>query len=326
MLVDDFRPPVRDGHFMTVKGKEPQPMQMPLVSNLQRFSVDDGPGIRTTAFLKGCNLRCLWCHNPECIGAGPSLQLTESACTRCGRCVSCCPNGVHKITSEGVHLLHREKCTSCGACTEACLSAALTLVGTAYEPEELADKLERDRKYYESSGGGVTLSGGDPMLYPDYTAAVLKLLKALGIHTAVDTAGCVPWAHFEQVLPWADLFLYDVKAASDALHRKLTGVSNGPILDNLRRLSESGARIFVRTPVIPGCNDSGEEQEAIAALLADLPRPPELVQLLPYHDYGAGKYATLGLPEPPTFSKPEQEEMEALAELFRRRRLNVTIS
>ena len=301
-------------------------MGTPLVSNLQRFSVDDGPGIRTTVFLKGCNLRCLWCHNPECIGAGRTLQLTERACISCGRCVPCCPNGVHEITPEGAHLLHRERCTACGACAEICLSAALTLVGDAYEPEELVQLLERDRKYYESSGGGVTLSGGDPMLYPEYTAAVLKLLKERGIHTAVDTAGCVPWEHFQQVLPWADLFLYDVKAATDALHRKLTGVSNGPVLDNLRRLSEAGMRIFVRTPVIPGCNDSLEEQAAIAELLAALPRPPEQVALLPYHDYGVGKYAAIGLPEPPDFRKPEAEQMEELAELFRRKGLNVSVS
>ncbi len=301
-------------------------MASPLVSNLQRFSVDDGPGIRTTAFLKGCNLRCLWCHNPECIPASPSLQITVSSCTSCGRCAARCPNGVHEITAEGEHLLHREKCTACGACVYACLNTALTLIGTAYTPKELADKLERDKKYFDTSGGGVTVSGGDPMLFPDYTAAVLRELKARGIHTAVDTAGCVPWENFEKVLPWADLFLYDVKAYSEELHKKLTGVSNRPILDNLHRLSEAGARIFIRVPVIPGCNDDLEELSAIAALLAGLPNPPELVQLLPYHNYGVGKYETLGISSPLESHPPEKEFMEKTLQFFLKEKLNASIS
>jgi glycyl-radical enzyme activating protein len=302
-------------------------MTSPLISNIQRFSVDDGPGIRTTVFLKGCNLRCRWCHNPECISFPPSLQLIESSCTSCGRCVERCPDGVHEITPEGQHRLHRERCTGCGACAYACLNTALTIIGQPFTPDELVSKLERDKKYFETSKGGVTISGGDPMLFPVYTAQVLALLKKKGIHTAVDTAGCVPWANFEQVLPNADLFLYDVKAASRALHQALTGVDNTLILDNLHRLSAAGARIFVRVPVIPGCNDSADELSAIASLLAALPTPPELTQLLPYHSYGAGKYATLGLKEPLGVLKPpSQAFMENILLKFLQKDLTAVIS
>ena len=302
-------------------------MTAPLVSNLQRFSVDDGPGIRTTVFFKGCNLRCLWCHNPECIPAAPVLQFLAASCTGCGRCGAACPNGVHTITPEGEHLICREKCTGCGKCAYGCLASALTVIGTAYAPEELTALVLRDRRYFETSGGGVTLSGGDPLLFPDYVVRVLKKLGEEGVHRAVDTAGCVPWANFEQVLPHADLFLYDVKAHDSALHKKLTGVDNAPILDNLRRLSAAGATIFVRVPVIPGCNDDLAELSAIADELASLPAPPELTQLLPYHSYGAGKYATLGQTDPlPPLQPPDQSFMERALTLFLNRGLNASIS
>lgn len=302
-------------------------MTTPLVSNLQRFSVDDGPGIRTTVFFKGCNLRCLWCHNPECIPAAPSLQLTAASCTGCGRCAAVCPAGVHTITQEGEHQICWEKCVGCGRCADECLSKAITLVGSACTPEELVSAALRDRRYFETSGGGVTLSGGDPMLFPDYIVPVLKMLGEEGIHRAVDTAGCVPWENFRRVLPYTDLFLYDVKAHSAALHRKLTGMDNAPVLENLRRLSEAGASIFIRVPVIPGCNDDPEELSAIASMLAGLPAPPELIQLLPYHGYGVGKYAALGRVSPlPPIRPPDQSRMEQALALFTARGLNASIS
>ena len=302
-------------------------MTSPLVSNIQRFSVDDGPGIRTTVFLKGCNLRCRWCHNPECFSFGSSLQLMETSCTSCGRCVPLCPNGVHAITESGEHLLYREKCAGCGKCAYHCMNTALTLIGTGDTPEQLVAKLLRDKKYFDTSGGGVTVSGGDPMLFPEYTVEVLKLLKEQGVHTAVDTAGCVPYENFQQVLPWAGMFLYDVKAFDSDLHRQLTGVPNEQIMENLRRLSADGARIFVRVPVIPGCNDDLAELEHIAAFLSELPVPPELTQLLPYHSYGAGKYDTLGLVSPlPVLQPPDGAWMEQVLALFAGKGLNASIS
>lgn len=302
-------------------------MKSPLISNIQRFSVDDGPGIRTTAFLKGCNLHCRWCHNPECISSSPSLQLLYTSCTSCGRCEKVCPSGVHEITKDGKHLIHREKCTACGKCVTACLSTALALIGENYTPEQLVKELLRDRKYFETSNGGVTLSGGDPMLYPEFTFTVLKLLKQQNINTAVDTAGCVPYSHFEQVMPYADLFLYDIKLYHAPEHREMTGVDNAMILENIRLLSSARKRIFVRTPIIPTCNDDLKELDAIAAFLASLPNKPELIQLLPYHSYGTGKYATLGVPMAlPVMTPPSEDFMQTAVQLFLDKGLNATIS
>ncbi|MCI8594746.1 MAG: glycyl-radical enzyme activating protein [Oscillospiraceae bacterium] len=302
-------------------------MTTPLISNLQRFSVDDGPGIRTTVFFKGCNLRCLWCHNPECITSAASLQFLDDVCTKCARCAAVCPNGVYEITEAGEHLLHRERCSGCGNCAQDCLSGALKVLGAPEEAEKLVSKLLRDKRYFDTSGGGVTLSGGDPMLFPDYIVPVLKKLGEAGVHRAVDTAGCVPWGHFERVLPHTDLFLYDVKAYSAALHKKLTGVDNGLILENLRRLSATGAAFFVRVPVIPGCNDDLQELSAVACFLEELPTPPELTQLLPYHSYGAGKYAALGMEDPlPNLQPPDGAWMEQALELFVSKGLNASIS
>lgn len=271
-------------------------MEKPYISNIQRFSLDDGPGIRSTVFFKGCNLRCAWCHNPECILSGATLQLTEASCTGCGRCVEICSQGVHTINEAGRHLVDRSRCISCGKCAYFCRQTALRLIGTQYEPEALLEQLLKDQKYYASSDGGVTFSGGEPMLQPDYLAQVLRLCRDAGLHTAVDTAGCVPFRHFEQVLPWADLFLYDIKLWDSDRHRAATGVPNELILENLQRLTDAGAEVFIRTPIIPTYNDDLEELGQIARFLANLPGREQikLIQLLPYHNYGVGKYAALG--------------------------------
>lgn len=270
--------------------------KIPYVSNIQRFSLDDGPGIRTTVFFKGCNLHCAWCHNPECIVPGLTLQLIENSCTGCGKCAEVCAQGVHTIGEDGRHLVERSRCVGCGKCAYQCSHTALNLIGTRYEPEELLRQVLKDRKYYETSGGGVTFSGGEPMLYPEYLSEMLKLCREAGLHTAVDTAGCVPFSAFEQVLPWAELFLYDIKLWSSDRHRAATGVPNERILENLRRLTDAGGEVYIRTPVIPTFNDDLEELGQIASFLAGLPARERVrkIQLLPYHSYGVGKYATLG--------------------------------
>lgn len=269
---------------------------LPFISTLQRFSLDDGPGIRTTVFFKGCNLRCAWCHNPECIIPGATLQFLEGSCTGCGKCAAICPQGVHAITPEGRHLLDRSRCIACGKCAYGCPHTALNLIGRRYEPEELVKQLLKDRKFYETSGGGVTFSGGEPMLHPEYLAEVLRLCKEAGLHTAVDTAGCVPFESFQTVLPYADLFLYDIKLWDEEKHKQATGVSNRRILENLRLLTDAGGTAFIRTPVIPTYNAESEELRRIADFLAGLPHRERvlLIQLLPYHNYGVGKYASLG--------------------------------
>lgn len=291
--------------------------EMPYVSNIQRFSLDDGPGIRTTVFFKGCNLRCAWCHNPECIEPGLSLQFAAVSCTACGKCVQVCAQGVHSIGADGIHRIDRARCVGCGACAYNCPNTALALIGKRYEPEALLTELLKDLKYYETSGGGVTFSGGEPMLNPDYLAAVLRLCKEAGLHTAVDTAGCVDFSNFEKVLPFADLFLYDVKLRDSDRHEGATAVPNGRILENLDRLTRAGADVFIRTPVIPTYNADLDELGHIAAFLAALPglEHVRLIQLLPYHNYGVGKYAALGKDAGTTGLQPPSEDFmrEALA-------------
>ena len=284
-------------------------MELPYISNLQRFSLDDGPGIRTTVFFKGCNLRCAWCHNPECISGGHTLQLLQDACTGCGGCVSACRQGVHRIDQDGRHHLDRSLCVGCGACAYQCTHGALTLIGTRYEPESLLRELLKDRRYYETSGGGVTFSGGEPLLHPDYLVRMLELCRGAGLHTAVDTAGCVPFPVLERVLPLADLFLYDIKLWTSERHQAATGVPNQLILENLRRLTDAGGAVYLRTPIIPGYNDDLEELGCIARFLADLPARGQVqkIQLLPYHNYGVGKYVSIGLTSGTAQTRPPED-------------------
>jgi len=285
-------------------------MKQHLVSNIQRFSVDDGPGIRTTVFFKGCNLRCAWCHNPECIASGYTLQFTERSCVKCGRCEAVCPNGVHRITADGAHLIDREKCAACGKCAYNCYQNALEIIGKAYTPEQLFAEIVKDRHYFESSGGGVTFSGGEPMLQGDYLKTMLKMCREAGYTTCVDTAGNVPFEWYRDVMSWTTLFLYDIKLFDSALHEKATGVPNERIKENLRLLTDAGADVFIRTPVIPGWNDYIGEYKNIAEFLAALPgrEHVKLIQLLPYHAYGVGKYNAIGQKSKTEEVKPPSDE------------------
>lgn len=299
---------------------------LPLISNIQRFSVDDGPGIRTTVFFKGCNLNCRWCHNPECISPASSMQFLVGSCTNCGLCAGVCGEGVHSF-DHGRHTLKREHCIACGKCQDVCPNSALSLIGRQYQVDELLAILKKDAPYYLHSGGGVTFSGGEPMLFADYLSEVLRACKKAGFHTAVDTAGNVDYARFEKVAPWADLFLYDVKLYDREKHIVVTGVSNQRILDNLIKLSEQGRAVIIRTPIIPGINTGPGELAAIADFIASLPHPVVMAQLLPYHSYGVGKYESLGLENKSAdFQTPVQELMAAALEIFQNRGINATIS
>ncbi|MDR1321032.1 MAG: glycyl-radical enzyme activating protein [Gracilibacteraceae bacterium] len=273
------------------------PPARPLISNIQRFSLDDGPGIRTTVFVKGCNLRCAWCHNPECLTPGHSLQFHAAACTACGRCAAVCPRGCHRLAADGRHHLDRTDCDGCGLCARHCRAGALQVIGRYYPPPELTAFLARDRRYYAESGGGVTFSGGEPLLFPVWLRETMALCRAAGLTTAVDTAGRVPYAAFQAVAPVTDLFLFDVKLFTPARHRAATGVSGERIRANLQRLTAAGAPVWVRVPVVPGYNADLRELGRVAGFLAALPGRAAIkrVDLLPYHDYGAGKYADLGL-------------------------------
>ncbi len=283
------------------------------ISNIQQFSLDDGPGIRTTVFFRGCNLRCAWCHNPECIPFQAVLRYNASVCIGCGGCLQACPQGCH-AAEEGCHTLNRVACIGCGECVSHCPAGALELNGRGYSEEELFERLAADAEFYQSSGGGVTFSGGEPVLQNVFLAGILKRCREAGIHTAVDTAGNVLWEMFEAILPDTDLFLYDVKFFTPEKHLAAAGVTNDKILANLQELCRRGARIWVRVPLIPDFHDM-EEIGKIAAFLKDLPL--ERIELIPYHRYGVGKYAALGIPYTLSCKEPAPEWMEAAKARFK---------
>lgn len=289
-----------------------------IIYNIQRFSVYDGPGIRTAVFFKGCNLTCCWCHNPESIYAGPVLKYNADNCIGCGACFAVCPTGSHKSDDSNHHYVDRDMCTGCLLCTDTCFAEALIAVGQTMTADELTAAVLSDLPYYERGGGGATFTGGECMLQHVFLAEVMRQLKEQNVHTAVDTAGNVPWERFELILPFTDLFLYDIKAADPAVHKKWTGVSNELILKNLRRLAETGKRIWIRVPYIPGRNDS--EMQAVADIIA--PLAPERVDILPYHMLGEGKYKALGLQNLSDIAVPDDEEIQNVLDLFKAKNIS----
>lgn len=260
-----------------------------VIFDIKRFAVHDGDGIRTTVFFKGCPMRCLWCHNPEGLSTEKELAFTAHKCVSCGRCAAVCD--AHTM-ENGVHIFHRERCRACGKCAAVCPADALRVYGETVDEHTLLNRLLEDRDFYDASGGGITLSGGECLLQADFCACLLRLCKEAGLRTAVDTCGCVPWESIEKVLPYTDRFLYDIKAIDDALHRRLTGVSNRLITENLKRLDGRGAEIEIRIPFVPHENDG--EIERIGAFLRRFSHIVG-VRVLPYHNLAATKYRALGL-------------------------------
>lgn len=259
-----------------------------IVFDIQRYSLKNGPGIRTTVFLKGCPLRCWWCSNPESQDFAPELMFDEKLCTGCGACAQACPEG---LSLRG--FLHRGRCTLCLRCAAACLSGALTVSGRRMTVQEALAPVLKDRAYYRRSGGGMTLSGGECLSQPAFAIALLRAAKAEGIHTVVDTSLYAPWPVLREAAAWTDLFLADIKQMDPEKHRDGTGVDNGLILSNLAALLDSGARVWLRLPVIRGVSDDLTHCEALAAFLGEHPLP-EKVDILPGHGIGLGKYAQLG--------------------------------
>lgn len=278
-------------------------LKVPEIFDIQRASYVDGPGIRTVVFLKGCNLNCAWCHNPESKSPETRLLFYRSRCVGCGRCRAVCPAGAVRDD----YSVDYAKCTACGRCAEGCAADARSLCGRVYDYDELMDTLLLDREYYLNSGGGVTFSGGECMLYVDFLLPLLKRLKEQDISTALDTAGNVPWESFERVLPLAGLFLYDLKHVDEDRHKEGTGVGNRLILENLVRLSGiAPERLIVRIPVIPGFNSDDDSLYAIRDFLDKHPAIKRIEPLC-YHNLGEHKAEAAGC-KPFTAKVPDKEE------------------
>lgn len=272
-----------------------------IIFDIERNSFVDGPGIRTTVFFKGCNLKCAWCHNPESQSFKPQMMFYRDKCTGCGKCKEKCPNNL-------------EKCDLCGKCTIYCPAEARKVCGKEYTVDEVLAEVIKDKAFYENSGGGVTFSGGECMLQIDFLVEILKKCKENGIQTAVDTAGHIPFESFERVLPFTDMFLYDLKIFDSEKHKKYVGVGNELILQNLKKLLNKGVKVFVRIPVMEGVNDSVEEMKKIKEFISSNGKV-EKVELLPYHAMGENKYRAIGK-EPIIFKTPSKEWLNHLKEIF----------
>ena len=271
------------------------------IFDIVRNSYVDGPGIRTTVFFKGCNLRCAWCHNPESQSPLTEMMIYKNKCTGCGKCGEICPNRM-------------ERCDFCGKCVLYCPHDARQICGKEYSVEQVLKEVLKDTLFYQTSGGGVTFSGGECMLQSDFLEAILKECRKHGVQTAVDTAGNVPYARFERIMRDTDLFLYDLKCFDSEKHKRYTSVGNELILANLAKLLRANARIWVRIPIIEGVNDTVEEMEKIKRFLLR-ERMPEKIELLPYHAMGEHKYPALGRAAP-KFGVPSPEKMRSLKTVF----------
>ena len=282
------------------------------IFDVKRFAVHDGEGIRTTVFIKGCPMKCFWCHNPEGIYSDPQIAYYKDKCIACGECVFVCPVDAHRMFEAG-HSLLREKCIFCGKCEEVCLGGALKLYGKKMSPDEVLPLLLMDKDFY-SGGGGVTFSGGECLCQPDFCAELLKKLKENGINTAVDTCGFVPRESIDKVIPYTDIFLYDIKAIDEAVHIKGTGQSNKLILENLKYLDARSVPVEIRIPFIPGFND--DQIKKIASFLRPL-KNIKSIKVLPYHDMARSKYAALDMTDTLPYRLPKTEEIKEAESLLK---------
>ena len=290
---------------------------MSLITNVQKFSIHDGDGIRTSVFFKGCPLKCEWCHNPETQRFEKEMQCDKEKCVGCGTCAKVCPNGAISM-ENGKPEMKKDACTFCGKCVNFCPIGIREIIGREYSVKELIKELMKDQMFYEESGGGVMLSGGEVMAMDiDYILAIAKELKRQDVTLTIDTCGYVPYEKFQAILPYVNTFLYDVKVMDPKLHKKYIGVDNQLILDNLIRLAADGARIYIRIPTIKEVNGNEKNMKETIAFLKEHDIHPAQINLLPYHDTGSGKYSKLDMEYKGTdLHAPEKEEMESFVRLF----------
>jgi pyruvate formate lyase activating enzyme len=275
------------------------------IFDIKRYAVHDGPGIRTTVFFKGCPLDCRWCHNPEAKSADFQLSYKESRCIRCGDCTAVCPQ--QALTLNGRLLVDRDRCRVSGDCAAVCPTEALEIIGRDVSAAEVMKVVKQDRIFFEESNGGVTFSGGEPLMQPPFLEVLLRACRNQDIHICLDTCGQAPWSVLDGVRPWVDLFLYDLKSVDPELHRRETGQSNELILENLRKLAETGQPIVIRIPLIPGINDTPGELRNMGEFILGLQGVKD-ISLLPFHDIAKEKYGRLDKPSSIDGLKPQPAE------------------
>lgn len=296
-------------------GKQPKPMDMTTegtVFNIKRYAIHDGPGIRTTVFLKGCPLSCPWCQNPEGIRPEPELIWREQRCIGCRDCEEACPTRALSFPDGRLHI-DGSLCDTCGRCAAACHGQALEVVGRRMTADEVFTEVEKDIIFYEQSGGGITVSGGEPLMQADFLEAILRTCKQAGIHTALDTSGYCGRGTLLGIAEYVDLFLWDLKIMDDEAHRKYTGVSNAVILDNLRAVSKTGRQTIIRFSLVPGVNDHGSNIRALGALVTSLD-DVNRIDILPYHKAWVEKYRGLSRTREPAEFEPPSADLLAATE------------
>ena len=291
-------------------------MQSGLIFDVKRYSINDGPGIRVTVFFKGCPLHCAWCHNPESISPHPQKMYSPDKCIGCNSCVESCPEKACKLTPQGI-ITDPDLCTLCGKCADVCPTKATEMSGKIVSVEDIVKIVEKERVFFDQSGGGVTISGGEPLMQPDFLIALLDELGSRSIHRAVDTTGFTPQNTLLEVAKRTDLFLYDLKMMDSAHHKKWTGVGNEIILQNLKLLASTGASIDIRIPLIKGVNDDDDNLDQTAAFVARLAGEKKSVSILPYHNIMVNKYQKLGqVFDGSKMSEPSDDEQTRIIAKF----------